>query len=102
MILPNELFLIIISLISSQSIAAMYSYPFGYYGGTLIPCACARAAVTKYQKRISDSMLDCTGICSCMSTNALYAEVHDSSSGVMITSDPVSAKAVQFHMEILL
>lgn len=30
----------------------------GYFGDSLKPCTCAPAVVTKYQKRISDPMLD--------------------------------------------
>ncbi len=32
--------------------------PCGYYGDPQKPCICAQALVTKYQKRISDPMLD--------------------------------------------
>src|SRR6185295_1751916 len=32
--------------------------PCGYYGDSQKPCTCAYALVTKYQKRISDPLLD--------------------------------------------
>ena len=41
-----------------QLIAAMNPCPCGYYGDSLKPCTCAHALVTKYQKRISDPLLD--------------------------------------------
>ena len=36
----------------------VYSCPCGLYGDTQKPCTCAHALVTKYQKRISGSLLD--------------------------------------------
>src|SRR5215207_3449282 len=36
--------------------------PCGYYGDTQKPCSCVSALVTKYQKRISNPLLDCIGI----------------------------------------
>ena len=36
----------------------MYPCPCGYYGDSLKPCTCAPVVVTKYQKRISGSLLD--------------------------------------------
>jgi len=41
-----------------QLIAAMNPCPCGYYGDSQKPCTCASALVTKYQKRISGSLLD--------------------------------------------
>jgi magnesium chelatase family protein len=41
-----------------QLIAAMNPCPCGYYGDSLKPCTCAPMVVTKYQKRISDPLLD--------------------------------------------
>jgi magnesium chelatase family protein len=41
-----------------QLIAAMNPCPCGYYGDSIRPCTCARALVTKYQKRISGPLLD--------------------------------------------
>ncbi len=39
-------------------VAAMNPCPCGYYGDPIKPCACAPSTVTKYQKRISGSLLD--------------------------------------------
>ena len=36
----------------------VYPCPCGYYGDSLKPCTCAPEMVTKYQKRISDPLLD--------------------------------------------
>ncbi len=36
----------------------VYPCPCGYHGDSLKPCTCAPALVTKYQKRISDPLLD--------------------------------------------
>ncbi len=36
----------------------VYPCPLGIYGDTQKPCTCAHAAVTKYQKRTSGSLLD--------------------------------------------
>jgi magnesium chelatase family protein len=41
-----------------QLIAVVYPCPCGFYGDTLKPCTCPPAMVTKYQKRISDPLLD--------------------------------------------
>src|SRR6185436_9517806 len=41
-----------------QLIAAMNPCPCGYYRDSLKPSTCAHAMVTKYQKRISDPLLD--------------------------------------------
>ena len=39
-------------------IAAMNPCPCGFYGDTQKPCICTPALVTKYQKRISDPLLN--------------------------------------------
>ena len=39
-------------------VAAINPCPCGYYGDPIKPCACAPSTVTKYQKRISGSLLD--------------------------------------------
>ncbi len=36
----------------------VYPCPCGYYGDSLKPCTCVPATITKYQKRISDPLLD--------------------------------------------
>jgi magnesium chelatase family protein len=41
-----------------QLTAAMNPRPCGFYGDTQKPCTCAPALVTKYQKRISNPLLD--------------------------------------------
>ena len=45
-------------MVNHQSIPAMCPCPCGFYGDSLKPCTCAPAMVTKYQKRISDPLLD--------------------------------------------
>lgn len=39
-------------------VAAMTSYPCGYYGDRVKECTCSPAQVTSYQKRISGPLLD--------------------------------------------
>jgi len=41
-----------------QLVAAMNPCPCGYFGDSVKPCSCAPSTVTKYQKRISDPLLD--------------------------------------------
>ena len=36
----------------------LHACPCGYYGDTLKPCSCSSSTVTRYQKRISDPLLD--------------------------------------------
>jgi magnesium chelatase family protein len=45
-----------------QLIAAMNPCPCGYYGESQKPNTCAQALVTKYQKQISGTLLDCIDI----------------------------------------
>ena len=40
----------------------VYPCPCGFYGDSVKPCTCAPSTVTKYQKRIFGSLLDCIDI----------------------------------------
>jgi magnesium chelatase family protein len=74
----------------------VYPCPCGYFGDSLKPCTCAPVVVTKYQKRISNPLLDRIGI---------HVEVPRvdyeklSSNRTSETSDPIRAR-VQAAREI--